>query len=186
MTQAKHFETQYHLIILKLLPQRERERVKISKSFYNHWTYFNRIGAIDGKHCNIQAICCFYYGNFVWFQLENIFMPINNIKKITLLTKAMIGRACPRLDVIFNECYIWRYKDAAGPHFYGCTQRAGDNKQRTGVQTWWESTHQYEQSCHLKLLESIFCSHLQNHLAWQRGSFCLSVCHHYLFVLRFS
>ena len=36
-------------------PTTQREWINISKSFYQHWNFPNCVGAIDGKHCNIQA-----------------------------------------------------------------------------------------------------------------------------------
>lgn len=36
-------------------PQEESEWITIANDFYNIWNYPNCIGAIDGKHCRIQA-----------------------------------------------------------------------------------------------------------------------------------
>ncbi|KYN09434.1 hypothetical protein ALC57_18453 [Trachymyrmex cornetzi] len=36
-------------------PQKEDEWIKIANDFYNIWNFPNCIGAIDGKHCRIQA-----------------------------------------------------------------------------------------------------------------------------------
>ncbi|KAM0728892.1 Protein ALP1-like [Formica fusca] len=36
-------------------PQQENEWIKIADEFYNIWNFPNCIGAIDGKHCRIQA-----------------------------------------------------------------------------------------------------------------------------------
>lgn len=36
-------------------PQEEKEWIRIAKEFNNIWNFPNCIGAIDGKHCRIQA-----------------------------------------------------------------------------------------------------------------------------------
>lgn len=36
-------------------PQNENEWLKIADEFYSMWNFPNCIGAIDGKHCRIQA-----------------------------------------------------------------------------------------------------------------------------------